>query len=409
MMRPGSGTGTKLLLAAALWLGAGSVGAYSQDTKAQEDRKARLEKEIAILDGQIRANAARQSNALSNLTLIRKKVASRKELIAESDRQITALSAGMDGKEKAIQAIQARLDTLSEHYTRLIRSSYKNRDTKIWYMYILASDNVSQAFRRFGYLRDLSKQLNVQAVKIKQTQVQLEQEKAALAELRKTAQSLRGQRVSEMNQLQREENDSRQVFNQLGRNRRKYQQELAKKRREVDALNREIERIIREATEEKPESGKPKGRTAPAQKRAPIDYKLAGRFEANKGRLPWPAEGPVVDHFGQHYHPVFTKLKLPFNNGISVALQAGTAVEAVFDGLVKQIVVMPGYNKCILVQHGNYFTFYCKLGSVKVKAGDTVKTGQEIGTVDTINGETLLHFQIWKGRSPQDPEMWLRP
>lgn len=404
MMKEIPGVFGKLMIAAVLLSAGSKLPAYTQDTKAQEDRKARLEREIAILDGQIKSNTARQSNALANLTLIQKKVASRKELIAESDKQIASLSREMAAKEKEIRSIQARLDTLSDYYTRLVRSAYKNRDTKIWYMYILASDNVSQAFRRFGYLRDLSKQMNVQATKIKETQSRLEAERVTLSELRNIAREIRDQRITEMSNLQSEEKESQQVVNQLNRDRRQYQQQLDRKRREVETLNREIERIIREAT------APAKSQTpTESSKRPPIDYKLAGQFEANKGKLPWPAEGPVVDHFGQHYHPVFTKVKLPFNNGVSVALQKGTAVETIFDGVVKQIVVMPGYNKCILIQHGNYFTFYCKLGDVNVKAGDTVKTGQKIGTVDTINGETQLHFQIWKERDPQDPETWLRP
>ena len=148
--------------------------------------------------------------------------------------------------------------------------------------------------------------------------------------------------------------------------------------------------------------------TDTSKKPQPIDYKLAESFAANKGKLPWPAEGPVVDKFGQHYHPVFTRLKLPFNNGINIALAKNTEVKAIFDGVVKQIVVMPGYNQCVLVQHGNYFSFYCKLKSTGVKAGDKIKTGQKIGIVDTINGDTQLHLQIWKGQSPQNPELWLR-
>ena len=84
-------------------------------------------------------------------------------------------------------------------------------------------------------------------------------------------------------------------------------------------------------------------------------------------------------------------------------------MKAVFDGEVRQIVVMPGYNKCVLVQHGNYFTFYCKLKYCSVKAGDKVKTGQKIGSVDTIAGQTELHFQVWKEQTPQNPEQWLRP
>lgn len=381
------------------------VPAYSQDTRSQEARRVRLQKEIAILDGQLRSNAAQSASALSRLTMISGKVESRKRLIEESDKEINEYTDSIRVKEKAIKAMQARLDTLSDHYTKLVRGAYVNRSAKVWYMYILASDNVGQAFRRYGYLRDLSKQMNTQASKILEVQAELERESDALTAMKKEAESIKAQRVSEMNKLKAEENDSQKLVSQLKRNKKKYQQDLSRKQREVEALNREIERIIREATSDK-SSGKGTSQTV---KRKPIDYTLAKKFEGNKGKLPWPADGPVVDHFGQRYHPVYTNLKLPFNNGVTIALPAGTQVKAVFDGVVKQIVVMPGYNKCVLVQHGNYFSFYCKLGTVNVKAGDQVKTGQVVGTVDTIGGETQLHFQIWSGRTPQNPESWLRP
>ncbi len=380
------------------------IPAYSQNTRTQEARRARLQKEIAILDEQIRANSAKSANAMSRLTLISGKIESRKQLIAESDRVISGYSDSIRKKGLEIKAIQARLDTLSDHYGRLVRGAYVNRSPKIWYMYILASDNIGQAFRRYSYLRDLSKQMNVQASKIKDAQAELERESARLLSMKKSAESVKAQRVAEMDKLKAEENDSQRLVSQLKRNKKKYQQDISRKQREVDALNREIERIIREATDGKP--GKGGSQTAT---RKPIDYTLAKKFEANKGKLPWPADGPVVDHFGQRFHPVYTNLKLPFNNGVTVALPAGTEIKAVFDGVVKQIVVMPGYNKCVLVQHGNYFSFYCKLGTVSVKAGDKVKTGQVVGTVDTIGGETQLHFQIWSGRTPQNPETWLRP
>lgn len=398
---------------------AGAATGYSQNTKSQEEKKARLQKEIAILDSQIKANATRSANALNQLTLIRRKVDSRKELVAESDRQISAISSAISEKEGQIKNIKAKLDTLSDYYDRLVRGAYKNRNAKVWYMYILASDNLGQAFRRYGYLRDLSKQMNIQARKIRETRDTLEKQTLLLAAMKKDAENLRSERLAEMGRLQAEENDSEKLVGQLKKDKKKYQQDLAKKQREVEALNREIERIIRKALEDKEAaesknnktSGKSSGKSGGKAERAsekPIDYTLAKKFESNKGKLPWPAEGPVVDHFGQRYHPVYTNLKLPFNNGISIALQPGTAVKAVFDGEVKQIVVMPGYNKCVLVQHGNYFSFYCKLGAIDVKAGDKIKTGQTIGKVDTIGGETQLYFQIWSGRNPQNPETWLR-
>ena len=407
MMKHLAGIIAVLLLAMTV----GSLPASSQNTKKQEAKREKLQREIAILDGQIKANATKSANALNQLALIRKKVDSRKELVAESDREISEFAATIQAKERQIAIAQARLDTLSDYYDRLVRGAYKNRNAKVWYMYIIASDNLGQAFRRYGYLRDLSKQMSIQAGKIRAAQDTLRRQTEELAVMKKQAETLRGLRVAEMSKLQSEESASQNLVNQLKKDKKKYQQDLAKKQKEVEALNREIERLVRKEMEARKKSeAKSSGKSSTSSASSkPVDYTLAKQFEANKGKLPWPAEGPVVDHFGQHNHPVYTNLKLPFNNGVTIALQKGTAVKAVFDGEVRQIVVMPGYNKCVLVQHGNYFSFYCKLGSVNVKSGDKVKTGQKIGTVDTIGDETQLHFQIWSGRTPQNPEAWLRP
>lgn len=374
-------------------------GLRAQDTRAQESRKARLEKEIAMIDRQLKDNAARSSSALTALNLVRKKVADRKELVAESDREISALSGKISAKRKDVERVQSRLDTLSLYYSRLVKSAYRNRDSKVWYMYILASENVGQAFRRAGYLRNLSSEMNRQGEKIIATREELNREMDSLDVLKRDAEALRSRRASDVSSLQKEERESAELVAKLQKNRVKYQNELAAKKRQVDALNREIQRIIATAVN---------GKSGKGVSSKPVDIKLDAEFAKNKGKLPWPVEGAVVDHFGQHYHPVFKSVKLPFNNGVTISAAAGAAVHSVFNGVVKQIVVMPGYNKCVLVQHGNYFSFYCKLGTSAVKPGDKIKTGDIIGTVDTIDGTSQLHFQIWKGTAPQDPETWLR-
>ncbi len=390
-----------LLCVAVVLMAAGPVAA--QNTKAQENRKAALEKEIAEIDRQLKATSSKTTSALTTLSLVRKKITDRKALVAESDQEIAAIEAEIRVRKAEVERIQGRLDTLSFYYGRLVRNAYKNRDSRIWYMYILSSRNLGQAWRRYSYLRDLSASMNVQARKIKETRAELEAEMEQLEQKQAEAREARARRQQEVNKLQKEESESQALVNKLNKDKKRYQNELAAKRKQVEALNREIERIIRAAMESK---GTKKGGKKPG---APIDYKLGNEFSSNKGKLPWPAEGPVIDHYGQHYHPVFKNVKLPFNNGMTIGLTKGTAVKAVFNGTVKQIVVMPGYNQCVLVQHGNYFSFYCKLGSVSVKPGEKVKTGQVLGTVDTIAGETALHFQIWEGRNPQNPEIWLRP
>ena len=385
-----------------------SVAAGGQDTRTQETRKARLEREIAQIDAQLKANASKTSTAQSDLVLIRKKIANRNELIVESDREIARIGMEIKAKQAEINVIQGRLDTLSLYYGNLVRNAYKNRDAKVWYMYLLSSENLGQAYRRMGYLRGLSGQMNIQARKISQTKAEVEEETGKLEAMQAEAEKLRADRQKEVRSLQSEETQSQKMINQLTRDRKKYQNDLNTKRKQVEALNREIERIIREATRPATSKGTAKGSSKTAPAKTEIDTKLDGEFSRNKGKLPWPVDGPVVDKFGQHNHPVYKNVKLPYNNGVGIAVAAGTRVQAVFDGVVKQIVVMPGYNNCVLVQHGSYFSFYCKLKTVSVKAGDKIKTGQTIGTVDTIAGESQLHFQIWKGTTPQNPELWLK-
>ena len=377
-----------------------ALSVQGQNVKTQEEKRARLEREIEILDRQLSENASKSSSMLSNLTLIRKKVSNRKALVAESERQVRQYSDKIYLKQRTINRMQARIDTLSQHYTKLVLSAYKNRDARLWYMYMLASDNLGQAFRRMYYFKNLSSQMNQEARRIKEAKLELEKEREELQALKKEAESVKVVRAAELKKLQGEEKQSNKIVKQLQSNRKKYQAQLASKKKEVDALNREIERMVSSAMK----GGSSKGSSGKTE----YDKKLAAEFSRNKGNLPWPADGPVVDRFGQKYHPVYKNLKLPPNNGVDIALSKGTKVRAVFDGVVKQIVVMPGYNKCILVQHGNYFTFYCKLGSTSVKAGDKIKTGDLLGTVDMINGQVLLHFQVWQGNKPQNPEHWLR-
>lgn len=373
------------------------VYSYCQDVAEKESRRDRLEREISILESQLKNANSRSSNALNALQLTQRQIKARKQLLAESDRQIRIVNDSLYLKQIQINRVQQRLDTMTVYYSRLIKNAYKNRDARIWYMYILGSDNLSQAGKRYSYLKTLSSQMNTQARKIRESKEELERQRASLAQMKSDAQKVRARRAKELESMQKEEQQSRKLISQLKKDKTKYQNQISSKRKQVESLNKEINRLIAQAM------------GSSSKNSAPVDYKLAGEFESNKGKLPWPADGPVVEGFGQHYHPVYTKVLMPFNNGVNIAVKPGTMARAVYEGTVKQIIVMPGYGQCVLVQHGNYFTFYCKLTAIKVKQGQKITTGQELGRIDTFSGETQLHFQLWKGKAPQDPENWLRP
>ena len=379
------------------------MGAFAQDTSEYEARKAKLEREIAMIDRQLAENQSKTSTLLSDLELIRKNVSNRKALVAESDRQIRNLNDKIYLAQKQINRLQAKVDTLSARYSKLVLTAYKHRDARVWYMYLFASENIGQAFRRLGYFRNISNQLKVEAVNVREAKAELEAERDKLAKMRADAQNVRKERAAELSRLSAEQKKAEDVSRRLRNDRKKYQNQLNSKKKEVDALNRAIERLIAEAV-----GGGKSSSSKSSRKTDPVDMKLDAQFSKNKGKLPWPADGPVVGRFGKQYHPVYKNLQLPPNKGFDILLAKGTRINAVFDGVVKQVIVMPGYNQCVLIQHGKYFTFYCKLGNVEVKAGDKVKTGQTLGTIDTINGQTQLHFQVWRENTPENPETWLR-
>lgn len=363
---------------------------------ASAQSRAQLEKEIAILDKQLKATSAKTTNALTELDLTRSRLEASRKLVQESNRELTAINAKISQKEKEIKTAQSNLDTMEVYYEKLVRNAYKNRDTRVWYMYLLSGKNMAQNIRRFSYLKDMSGKLRSQAEKITEEKMTLEAEKAELLKTKEEARQILAQRTSEMNALKRTEDKEKNVIAKLNKEKAKYQKELESKRRQAEDLQRKATQMVNDNTPAK----------VTVSKNSP-EYKISKGFAESKGKMTWPVDGAVVEHFGQRYHPVYKKVKLPFNNGVDIATSPDAQVRCVYEGVVKQVIVMPGYHNCVLVQHGEFFTFYCKLESVKVKAGSNVKAGDLIGTVDTMNGTTQLHFQLWQGKKPQNPENWL--
>lgn len=384
--------------------------ATAQDTSKQQKKKDKLEQEIALINRQLKDNEKRSKSAQKDLNLVRRKVSARRELVKESQKEIDDIESRIALKQHSIDSLQSVLESMHGHYNDLVRNAYKLRKSQVWYTYILASGSLPQASRRYAYMKKISGQMREQASVMINVKNRLSGERDELDGLKEEAGKVKSRRESELKELQKDERQSAAVVNKLKKDKQTYQKELAQKKKQVEALNREIQKLIAAAVKKSSSKGSEAGKQKSGNRAVTTEYdtKLAGEFEANMGKLPWPVNGSVVDHFGQHYHPVYTSVKLPFNNGVTIAVEPGSKVKAVFNGVVQQIVVMPGYNQCVLVQHGNYYTFYCKLKSVTVKSGDKVGIGQVLGTVDTIAGETQVHFQLWKDTAPQNPENWLR-
>ena len=113
--------------------------ASAQDVSAQREAKRKLEEEIAFIDNQLKNIINRQKASTQQLTIVQRQVSNRKKLVDEADAEIRVLRTQINSTTAQINALQANLDTLEYYYGDLIYNAYKNRDNKVWFMYILGS------------------------------------------------------------------------------------------------------------------------------------------------------------------------------------------------------------------------------------------------------------------------------
>lgn len=419
---------TCTLMAVAFSLAAGSLFAQTKEIESQRKKIEKLEEDISYLDSQIQAVQEQKSNTMEELILIQNKIASRKTLLAELDKEIRHHSIAISNTQNEISELDNRLDTLELYYRNMVYNAYKHRDTKLWFMYILASNNMEQGYRRWSYLKNYSKSINAQAEKIRELKAEREKKIKRVQKLKSNAVAAQASKTKEYNTLTKEESQSKEFAKSLEKKQNLYRKQLDQKRKEADKLAKEVERLIaaevkkqQELARRQAEMAKKKANEPPADNTAPpsndsrefkefaVAEKLGSSFALNRGKLPFPvASGVIVEKFGEHPHPTLKNVKLPFNNGINISTRPASKVKVVFDGVVKQIIAIPGYNQCVLVQHGQYFTFYCKLAEVDVKVGDSVSTGTVLGKLEQQGSTATLHFELWNGTTKQNPELWLK-
>lgn len=412
---------TFLALFLALAIAGGDTFAQTKEIEGQRARIKQLEEDISYLDSQIQSTQTRKKNTLDELVLIQSKIANRKALLEELDKEIKSQIREIASTQKGIREMEQRLDTLEHYYSRMVYNAYKHRDTKVWFMYILASDNMEQGYRRWSYLKNYSKSISTQADKIRGIKEEYKKELKRLQLLKNRNLKAQAARTEEYNALTREEKQSQAFAKSLDKQQSQYKKQLAQKRKEANNLAREVERLIAAEIKRQQEIVRKQEELARKEELAkkeatPMEYqefaqsqKLGNNFAVNRGKLPYPvSQGVVVEKFGEHPHPTLKNVKLPFNNGINISTKPGTQVKVVFDGTVKQIIAIPGYNQCVLVQHGQYFTFYCKLAKVDVKVGDKLSTGNPIGVLESQGSTAILHFELWNGTAKQNPELWLK-
>ena len=374
------------------------VPAWSESVKELQRKQKKLQAEIEQTNKMLKQTKKDESATMNKLQLLNQNIKTQKKLIHTLDNEITALNREMTRLSNTRDSLQVVLERYKGDYAQMVKQSHYARMQQSPLLFLLASDSFQQLARRTRYLQEFAHFRQEQVRRIENTQAEIDTQNELLETNKADKQAALSSRKREQANLQRDERKQKNMLSQLKSKEKDLNKQIKQKQKKVDELNRKIDDIVRKQTEKASKTSLTKEQKL-----------IAGGFEANKGRLPWPVEkGMISGHFGKQQHPVYSQVTMD-NKGIYLQTTAGTKARAVYKGEVTSCFMVGG-TYAVIVQHGNYRTVYSNLSKLSVKQGDKVDTKQAIGTIFTDpeqDQKTELYFQIYKDKNIQNPELWI--
>ena len=368
----------------------------ADNVKDLQKKQKKLQQEIEQTNKMLKQTKRDESATLNKLQLIGQNIKNQKKLINTLDNEITALNREMNHLTKTRDSLQNVLEAHKTDYARLVRQSHYARMQQSPLLFLLSSDSFQQLARRARYLQEFAHFRQEQVRRIENTQREIDTQNELLQTNKQNKQTVLSSKKREQENLKRDERKQQTMLTKLKSKEKDLNKQLKQQQKKVNELNKKIDNLVK----------KQASSTTTLTKEQKL---IAGGFEANKGRLPWPVEkGIISGHFGKQQHPVYSQVTMD-NKGIYLQTTAGSKARAVYKGEVTSCFMIAN-TYAVIIQHGNYRTVYSNLSKLNVKQGDKVDTKQTIGTIFTDaeqDQKTELYFQIYKDRDILNPELWI--
>lgn len=382
----------------------------SKEISQKERELSKLRSEIQAYEKKIGESEKKERSTLERLDNLERQSDLIRKLIKKLREEELQINSDISEARNSISDLEGHLQSLKTHYAKYIRSVYKYG--RVYDVELLFSSNsINQLYIRIEYLKRFSDQRakDLKNLVEKKTDLEGQNERlqASLAHERK----LLAEKTNEESSLKRTMKQRQNVLATIRKDKKFYQQELKRKNQAIQ----EIEKLIADLIEK--DRIKKEREAAAAREREklvntpkstpPVATVSAGTFELQKGNMRWPVStGKIASHFGNQVHPILKTITQ--NTGVDIQVSSGSEVLAVADGEVSILSFIPGFGNVLILNHYNgYRTVYGHLSEILVSESQKVRGGETIAkSGESVNG-TILHFEIWKEREKQNPELWL--
>ncbi len=419
-----------------------SLTVQAQETREElEKQRAALKKEMEQTQKLLNNNKAKTKESLVKWKLINDKLNLQNRLIENISKDINLLDNTITTNQREINRYNKLLDTLKEEYAKSMVYAYKNRNNYDFLSFIFSSASFNDAIKRVAYLKYYRDYREKQGENILRTQELRRQKLNELGSIKEKKSEVLQIKDKEAAALATQKQEKDKIVNDLKKEGKELNNQLTAYKKQNAKVERAIAAAIKKARDDANKAAMKKAKEDEAARLAAIkanpstksttpttpiitktttptvrqpdvllnagNLALNENFKKNKGLLPWPVDkGIPILHYGDNILPSGSRISV---TGVTVSTDIGSNVKSVFDGVISSVVFIEDM-QVVIIQHGEYFSTYSNLGSVTVKAGQNVKTGQVIGkAAANLDGNGSIDLYINDARGNDiDPEKWLK-
>ncbi len=348
----------------------------------------RLQSEIAQLNDKIDREIARKHRLSAKLETAERKIGSLQHTLASLDAREKKLNTRRAGLDKKVAASRDDAEAAQKELSAALRTAFVlGREPRV--KLVLQGEDPAQAARLLAYYGYYSRARARQIGKLSGEIAAYQKLQKSLAETEKKLAQTRVSRQQSLAALKKSHAERLAVVAQLNRDIAGNQTRAAKLKRDAKRLEATVESVNRDLAKLPSKSLQNVG------------------FAKLRGKLPWPVDGKIVDHFGS----TRADAKEMRWQAVRIAAPAGTRVHAIASGRVAYAGWLPYYGLVLMVDHGDgYLTVYGHNEALYKQVGQRVEPGDVIATVGQSGGQPrpMLYFQIRHGEHALDPARWCR-
>ncbi|ULT22612.1 hypothetical protein KUH03_25030 [Sphingobacterium sp. E70] len=157
------------------------IGISAAQTRAElEKQREKLTREIAELQNTVKEIAKEKSLTQQQVTALSKQINLREQKINTITSEVAVINKHINANTAAVNKLKAELEKMKRDYEKMVMFAFRNRNAYNKLMFIFASKDFNQGFRRVKYLQQFNDSRKLKAADIENTKKQIEQKIAQL-------------------------------------------------------------------------------------------------------------------------------------------------------------------------------------------------------------------------------------